>query len=832
MALSETEKNDNTSLFQFEFTDRQNEQVILQNFLHNQTSNVLWVYGKSGTGKTFFINNCIQKGNVIYVENKENNEPGSCILNLINQLHKLGNDSFWSFIQNHYKNIKAFAKDIPGIKTLTESNFGQFALSKNFFLVDQQNEFNNLPVILKKYMEHVLKEATLIFIIDNFDQCDGRSVEILLDFVKYNNKNQNRKFIFISTDKDSGLSENEAKLEQEIPCKKLEISIIPNETYFINMLPASFDTSNLNEDFINKIYQICNGLPEKLKDLLMNLDKANAIEYLDKKIKFNLTEMEKYILSNTSCNLDISSFPPIEQCLLLTVICIGVPLHSSLLINISQILYKNLFNFSCAESKFDEALQQMFPKPLSIVFNDTTGLIYTDHDLTFEYALAYFKQINIYNLACDKIYDYLGQNMSEKLLVNFSESACKELFANLAYNSECSNWKKVNLECGKYFYSKQNYIQAIKYFNRLLEFLNVISARDKLFFIIAYYEVGFYKEAYDILLKISDVSVIESYEYYIYAGKTLNMNRNYEQAAYNFKKAISLAEDNTNKKMYAEYMLHIILTQIPGQWNEAKNIYKSLVTFIKKAYSDDNKKLFYQTSNAKILKCCYNFFFNQEALDLMEMAEEIAERCQMVIEKAFILNNKGFEYVRQDNNKKGIECFKRAYDILLKTKPHEAAYALNNIGICYMFNKNYSMAILTFKDVLLFQKSYYVKLTAKTMLMQCYSLSQREEAEQLFCELSTWVDQHPNEDPAIIRKICMNLAIYEKQNKMYSTANAYINKINDSIENTSSEYRALKLKKELQKIDVDFENKQYIFNKSKYFNLLEFEPWFITLSHD
>lgn len=47
---------DNTTLFQFEFTDRKKEQEILQNFLDNHSSKVLWIYGKSGTGKTFLFN--------------------------------------------------------------------------------------------------------------------------------------------------------------------------------------------------------------------------------------------------------------------------------------------------------------------------------------------------------------------------------------------------------------------------------------------------------------------------------------------------------------------------------------------------------------------------------------------------------------------------------------------------------------------------------------------------------------------------------------------------------------------------------------------------------
>lgn len=829
--MKTNETIDNTALFQFEFMDRQKEQEVLQNFLCNHYPKVLWIYGKSGIGKSFFVHNCIKQGNVIYVENKKNTEAGSCILNLIKELQSLSKNSFWTFIHNHFKDIKAVVQDIPVLKQLTDSNFLQYAFSKNFYIVDKANQFNDLASILQQYINHVLNEASLVFIIDNFDQCDENSVDILLNFVKNNIKNKKRKFIFISTDKESCLSENETKLEKEIPCKNLVIPAIPNENYFINMLPIAFDISNLREKDIKRIYEVCHGLPEKLQNLLLNLNKANAIEYSNEKISFNLSIMEKYILSNEVADLEINKFPPVEQCILLVVVCIGVPLHTDLLLKLAQNLYKEMFGFSISESKCQDALQEMFPKPLKMNFNQIYTDIYTDHDLTFGAALLFFKENNMYKIACDIIYRYLEQNMSEKFITYFSESNQREILANLSYNAQCFSWIHINIECGKYFYDKGNFIQATKYFNRFLNSLDLVPDKDKLHFAIANYEVGLYKNAYNILLSISEQVVKECYTYHIYAGKALNMNDKYELAEKNLKKAIELSKENSNEQMYAKYLLHIILTQMPGRWNDAETIYKSLVQFIRKAHSDQNDVDFYRTCNAKILKCCYNFYFNQEALALMEMAETIADHFQMITEKAFILNNKGFEYVRQNENQKGMDCFKEAYDILIKTKQHEAAYTLNNIGICQMFSRNYSGAILSFKEALLYQRSYYLQLTTHTMLMQCYSLTNSDKHETLANELKKWVAEHPNGDPAIKRKICMNLSIYSKQNQMNNDAKYYLNEIINNIETTSSEYRALKLKKELNDVDIEVDRK-YIFKDSKYFKESLFEPWFITLSHD
>ena len=822
---------DNTTLFQFEFTDRQTEQNLLRLFLENNSSKVLWVYGKSGTGKTFFVRNCTDLYNIIYVENRKNTEAGNCILNLINELQNLSNNSFWNFIHNHFKEIKATIQDLPVLKQLTEMNFVKYALSKNFYFVDKSNQFNDLATILHQYVNYVLDDKSLVFIIDNFDQCDENSVDILLNFVKCDIQNKQRKFIFISTDKEDALSENETRLEKEIPCKRLLINKIPNETFFINMLPTAFDISNLSKTDISRIYHVCQGLPEKLQDLLLNLNKANAINFSNGKISFNLSVMEKYILASNDVNLKISEFTPVEHCILLVVICIGFPLFADFLLILAQSLYKEFFKFSISKTKFEDALENMYPKPLKVSFYNMNNKIYTDHDLTFGAALLYFKENNMYKISCDTIYRILKHDIPDEFEKCFNESSQKEIFANLTYNAENNDWKELNLECGKYFYNNENYIQATKYFNRLLTSINSFKDNEKLYFAIANYETGQYPTAYKIIQQISDGNLKEDYIYNIYAGKIFNMNGDYQSAETYFNKAVEVSGKNSDDQFYANYMLHIILTQIPDRWNDAAVIYNELIDFIKKANSENNKLLFYRPSNAKILKCCYDFYFNQDALDLMEMAENIADKLEMVTEKAFILNNKGFEYIRQNDIQQGMNCFNESYDILKKTKQHEAAYALNNIGICQMFDGNFNGAILSFKEALLYQKSNYLKLTIYTMIMQCYSVTNDSKKEYYENELKKWIDEHPNDDPAIIRKICMNLCIYFKKNEMIIDAKHYLNKIINKIERTSSEYRALKLQNELYDMDNNIE-KKYNFVNSKYFNDSLFEPWFITLSHD
>jgi len=49
---------DNTSLFRFNFVDRKEQKQLINDFLKDKTdSNVLWIHGLHGVGKSFLLNN-------------------------------------------------------------------------------------------------------------------------------------------------------------------------------------------------------------------------------------------------------------------------------------------------------------------------------------------------------------------------------------------------------------------------------------------------------------------------------------------------------------------------------------------------------------------------------------------------------------------------------------------------------------------------------------------------------------------------------------------------------------------------------------------------------
>ena len=53
--MCEKSNPNNTDLYNFRFSDRDNERLILRNFLSDNKDKILWIKGVSGAGKSFFV---------------------------------------------------------------------------------------------------------------------------------------------------------------------------------------------------------------------------------------------------------------------------------------------------------------------------------------------------------------------------------------------------------------------------------------------------------------------------------------------------------------------------------------------------------------------------------------------------------------------------------------------------------------------------------------------------------------------------------------------------------------------------------------------------------
>lgn len=820
----------NTDLYNFRFSDRDKERIILKNFLSDNKDKILWIKGVSGAGKSFFVEKCkylLSNYKVIAVENKKNTNSGDCLFDILDQLETLSNNKLLDLFKKHFSFFKALKADVQKFTGLKLSEVLEHILSQNYILVDENKNINDLSHAITKCINKIFSDTQLLFIIDNIGNCDPASFEALIDITKANLSNKHRRFIFISTQNDN--EDFNRKIEMEIPYKELEINEIPLER-FMEMLPENLDITNFDQNDIHLIYNFCNGYPERLRVLLYNLNRTHSVLYKNDYMIIKKDELINFIMCEGESHINVSNYTFYEKFILLAVVCVGQPLQMQLILKMAKYCYNKMFGFYPETIGDVIDVQKLIPKPLTFINDNDRVYLYTDHDFTFDTLANYFKKNNYFSITNKYIFEYIYSEQSN------CEEVCElrddiELKANLAYNSKQINWIQYNYQCGKHYYEVGIYSQAIKYLNRFLDCIDKLDNYQKLICGISNYESGHYTSANSFFSCITPDDLVDEYKYYVYAGKTLNMNNLSKDAKLCFDKAVLNTKKDSDAYIYAKYMQHLMLIQSSDGWNEAKHIYEDLVNNILQAIQTDNDKKLYQLSNAKLLKCCYNFYYGKDSLGFYKIAEDIAEYFGDDIEKAYIYHNWGFEYIRENNNTEGFTFFKKSYDILKNVKMHDAAYCLNNLGICKMFIQDYSGAISYFNKALIYHKSYYVELTSQTMLMQCYRLTDDIHYKELKSKLSKIIQQNIYNDPAIIRKVCMNLLICEYEDNMPTDARNYYNRIKNIVSGTSSEYRADYYNNLINDIPMP-NNKKYAFEYSEYFNNHKFEPWFITLSHD
>ena len=361
---------------------------------------------------------------------------------------------------------------------------------------------------------------------------------------------------------------------------------------------------------------------------------------------------------------------------------------------------------------------------------------------------------------------------------------------------------------------------------RLEHIKNKLNAHQQIQLAICYYENGLYNRASNSFMGIrkSEIDSSDLYTYHFFYGKALNMCAEKDTAIVHFREAIKLSNPDSEDYIESSNLLHLALLETQYGYREAQTIFNNITKNL-------NENNMYKIALARLLKGCGNFYSGEDAIKKYDLALQISSSLNNNLETAYIRHNKGFEFIRENNIDIAIKEFQYALPIIEKIKKHETAYTLNNLGICYMFKQQYNEAVSILKKALFVSKSYYANLTIQVHLMHACRLNgDIDECIKYQELLLNTTGEILHKDPIIIRKININLAINSFALKRDIEANYYLQSVLDYCKNTSSEYRANKLKSELNheyKMPIEL-----LQCTSNYKTNMSFEPWCITFSHE
>lgn len=422
-----------------------------------------------------------------------------------------------------------------------------------------------------------------------------------------------------------------------------------------------------------------------------------------------------------------------------------------------------------------------------------------------------------------KLYEYINSN-KKQVVDMYSQSFFDLNNALYSYKADIQSWQQINLDCLKILVEQKDYKNISIIISRLERSLTCFETSDLLFLAECFYNCGKYDKARNILnythKKLN--SDKNYFQYYYLSGKIFNMMMDKESAEKELILSQKYILPQSEEEILVKHMLQLILVEVVGRKDEAKEIFYSISKHLDK-YPENSQAL------ATLLKNCSNYYTGKQALSLLKKALEISEKNNDLVEIAFIKNNMGYEQFKLNNYEKCRTLYKESINILQQTKIHESAYPLSNLAVCHMINQEYDEAIALINRAFFWNCSNYLEYVLNTHLMLCYEqIGKNNESYKIAKCLLDKLESGKINDPVILRKVYLNLAINFDKLQIESYAKECAEKAYVFSTNTSSEYRAAKIYEKYggrPTKDLSTLQNQYC---TKYY----FDHWLTIFSHD
>lgn len=823
----------NTDIFDFEFVDRTEEKKIIDDYLDfkkNTGHYVLWICGKSGVGKTFLMNKyiCIRKNiHCVYVDSKEY-DSGNYLKRLLSKLSESAELKFVQYIKNNYTFVtnlgQKAAKTSQEIASLSDIGLIELITCISNYLVSKQKENENVVKVINKYIEEIIKKkGNTVILLDNFSKCDNASLDFLVQIIHKSIQNNNVRFIISTTDEDiEKRNDIKAVLAEKIPNNILKIEAFANRTLFVRMLEEKIDLDKNSIELIMDAFSICQGYPQRFKELLINLysNQGFIISHSDPKAQF-VNEIFAKLLMKKVMTLDIEKLPSEYKPILQIITLWGMPIPFSILSDLVTYLMEN-DPLSFIESNILVKSIQYFldAQILERVYENGETILQFKHDSLFSVSQAYFSATKAVTFLHFCIYSFIKieKNQSSDYLNKYGNG----LLPYHAYMGGVSDWVEQNYEYAKFLYQKNRFYDADVIYIRIQNKLRSFSTEQLMLLSKVEYNCGKYEMALDILTYINKDELLKvdlKIDYYLlYATVSacmLEMSQAIEAISHveNIKDISVPQKINIlSKKMSILFLSHDGYTQ-------AKKIFDSLV--------QDEKDISEMT---QVYISAMDFYTDEISIKYLKKGLSIANTYKDTLTEGKITNNLAFEYLRCGDYKTARQLYFRSIELIKQYQPHEVSYPYSNLAVLDMICKNYEEAINNIVEAIFWNKSSYAEIVLKNNLMLCNFFLGNKDWINQYNYLKAYIKQHVNLDDKIYKKICINLAFLGWKTQRIEEAIFHLEYYKKYMMNESIHglYRYQLLCSFVLNTKIPHKEESPV--KSYYYDI-EFEPWIINITH-
>lgn len=834
----------NSDIFNFEFVDRKSERDSVDNFLTDcqNSENVLWLSGKQGIGKSFFLTEYVKKKNpnvTVYIEGSLIDMPqGNYAKKIVSELNSISGMGFWGFIKNNYKSIIKIGKGVVNtvLSIADLEDFGIFDLTSAItdLLVSKVDEKDSMVTAFIKYTNSIEKKlGKVIIILDNFTECDSFSLDIILEMIHKLSPQNTIKFILCTTDERiEKRPDIISAIVEKIPHIMLKMLPFQQTCLFSRMIERSFDLDDTQRALLSLAFKICKGIPQNFKAILINLYTSQGIVLNNEKAQI-ITDLFSEILykENITFNIDeLCKSSPNAGRLLQLIACFGAPIRKDILINLLSFIM-DMNNYNIFAYEIINLINQLVSNHiLRLEYENNMEIVKFRHDSLNVSVINYFKKDKIIPLMQHKIYEFLMTEVDNdtKKTDKYWSQYYQPVWAYHAFCIKANEWMKINYEYAFKLLGEGLYLDAKSIFDRLENVLPQLSCEQLMNIGYTYFHCGEYKSTVGVLsivLENCDAKQKSSKDEYImsliYLARAKSCLLEYSDAL----KYIEIAEKESAKESvnYISVMAakQSILFLTPNGFIKAKKIFDDIVQTEK---ITKELSLVYQSA--------MDYYEGETSVMYLNKGLTIAQKFNDIRTCGKIYNNIGFEKLRCGEYLEAEKCFKSSISTLSQCQPHEQAYPYNNLAILNMINGEYENALDNISESLFWNKSEYLSLVLKVNRMLCYFYTGNLLWKELFDKLYEYIKEEKFVDDKIYKKICVNLAlICQKNSEPFKGIEILeLCKIHMQNEWENGKYRYNKLYSELT-CNSFIPNSGTLQNR-KYYCDIEFEPWLVNFSHD
>lgn len=835
----------NTDIFKFEFVDRTKEREIIDEYVSDFSKTLgyaLWLHGKRGTGKSFFLTEHVTTKTdftSVYINIEINSaSSGTYIKEFIANLSKAADLKFASYLRANYKSIAAIGQKAFNVALnlaeLDDTGLDELGASLANHFISKHSEKENTETVVRKYVAEALKKrGNLVFILDNFSQCDNPSLEVIASVIHDLLGERRIKFIICTTDDDiENRFDIKSVLAEKIPNKPIEIQAFQDKQLFVRMLENTFDLDESNVKLLVQAFKLCQGIPQHFKEILINLYSAQGIIVNEDKAQF-VADTFQQILVKGEISFDIDALCQEQKSaktLLLIIAFWGAPVSSKILFGFLE-FYANIEPVPLFKEEAIKALQYL--ENLHVIARTLDKheiLLHFEHDSLKLAVSEYFRDDTYVPFLHFSIYEYLMVCEGDSSKLPYWRQNYQSLRAYHSYAAQADGWLEYNYTYGCTFFDAEIYKEAEFIFTRLESAVASLSGEQLFTIGRTLFYCGKYSKANDVLSNILSRGLLEGFstelaaKFYIFQARVSFCMLESRNAINAITQAESLGI-KTENPLYVTIMgaKQSILYLSPGGFPKAKAIFDEL--------SAKNMNI---REMAIVYQSAMDYYEGDKSQGFLEKGLALAKQFSDHITEGKILNNMGFECLRCGNYEKARQFYKDSILILKEWQPHEQVFPYSNLAVLNMILEEWEQAFDNIVEALFWNKSDYASLVLKTNRMLCYYYSENQQWEKLYQELYDYIFTQHSVDDKIYKKICINMALLaSKDSRHVLDAGKLLACCLPRLETEwpHGKYRFLKLYQKIEGKKVDLvlpPETRYV----KYYCELEFEPWLINFSHD